>query len=152
MNDSDNKLKEKVEANRELIRQEFGFLTTEYGYLEDFNLTEDNIYSQVLYAKNNWRISITTISYDRRLSLRLLSPKEQSGFLDYYFSFLDKNYDRNIKSVSTLDKDIKYKSNFLRTNAQAILVANPLQLNEVLDITINGHNIWIKENNLKQND
>jgi hypothetical protein len=152
MGDNEKKVAEKAENNRNLIRQGFDFLKTDYGYQEDFNLIENNIYSQVLYVKNNWKVSITTIAYNRKVSIKLLSPEGDAGFLDYYFGHLEKKYDATPMLIDSLVEDITYKSYILKTFGQLIHEANPVRLREILGEIISQHTTWIKENIIRNHE
>lgn len=122
----------KFEEIRTRIRNRFAYLTNEQGFSEDTNITSDDIYSEVRFIKNTWIISIKTISHGTDISLKLISPKQEFGFLYHYFR--KRRTSINLDDCTTeLDKNIKRAAELLRTHGTEILEANSEQLINIMN-------------------
>lgn len=129
---------------QKLIRQEFNYLTTSYGFVELIDSTIDNFYSQVKFKKNNWILSIVTISHGSKISIRLESPNGDMGFLHYYFKISDNQYEKSERLSNNLDENIKFNSSYLKQYGKDILEGDNLFLIKIFELLETEHEKWVK--------
>ena len=129
---------------RRLVRKNFDYLTTTFGFVEELNITTDNIYSEVQYKKSDWTLSIVTTAHGTKISLSLISPTGDIGFLTHYFNILDSNYENPLDRTMVLADNVKYNSGFLKIHGQDILEGNPIRLTDILDLIKIEHEKWAK--------
>lgn len=81
------------------IREHFGYLVTDYGFVDDLNVDTDGIYSEVRYKKNNWIISIVTTG-GRRYVVSEIHYKGQRRKLVVFFG--DKSDEQKLKTKTEI--------------------------------------------------
>ena len=131
---------------RTRIRDRFAYLTNEHNFSEDTNISSDDVYSEVRYVKNNWTISIKTISHGTNISLTLISPEQEFGFLSHHFTKSRPTVNLD-DCTDQLDKNIKQTAELLRIDGSDLLEANPKQLSNLLDFLTEEQQKMV--NNLK---
>jgi hypothetical protein len=112
------------EQTREHIKSEFQFLIDSNGFILESDF-DDPIYSEVQYCKDGWTISIKTIAHGTKVSLMLVSPSEEIGFIAHLFP----EKDQNTKSVL---ESIKYNSSCFKEYGKSILNGSPQEFDTVL--------------------
>ncbi len=117
---------------RTRIRNRFSYLTNEHNFSEDTNISTDDVYSEVRFVKNNWTISIKTISHGTNISLMLISPEQEFGFLSHYLK--DSRITVSLDDCTDqLDKNVKRTAELLRTQGSELLEANSEHLMNLLN-------------------
>ena len=116
-----------------LIREQFSYLVTDCDFFDDPNTDTDDIYSEVRFKKNDWKISIVTTAHGTKISLNLISPTDDFGFLSHYLTAIDTDYDKTEKGTRNLQENIRFQSQFLRTNGKDILAFDTQRLTRILD-------------------
>ncbi len=137
---------------RGLIREHFSYLITDYDFVDDLDLDTDDIYSEVRFRKNDWKVSIVTTAHGTKISMRLISPKNDFGFLSHYFDAVDKEYKKTEGGTKNLGESIRYYSELLRTKGLDILTADSGRLTTILELIKVEHDKWIKPLMKKQSD
>ncbi len=127
-----------------LIRTNFEYLVSSYGFHEDLNITSDPIYSEVRFTKTGWTISILTIAHGTKISLRLDSPQGISGFLSHLFQIFDKHYDKRVESTNDILASIRLESDCLSQFGKPILEGDPIQMKKILDTLIDEQGKWLR--------
>ncbi len=134
---------------RRAIQENFNYLITSFGFVEVLNFKTDKIYSEVRYKKNEWTISIVTTAHGTKISLSILSPTDDFGFLGHYFETIDNQYyEKN--NTKELAENIAFNSDFLKLNGAEVLEANHLKLTKILDIVKSKQDAWVKPLTRKQ--
>lgn len=126
------------------IREHFGYLVTDYGFVDDLNSDTDNIYSEARFKKNDWVISIVTTAHGTKISLNLISPKNYFGFLSHYFKTVETNYNKTDKRMKDLLDNIQFHSGFLKTNGKDILTGDAQRLTDILDFIKLEQMKWVE--------
>ena len=126
---------------RGLIKEHFSYLITDYNFVDDPNIDTDDIYSEVRFKKNDWIISVVTTAHGTKISMKLISPSDDFGFLSHFLEKIDKNYETKNRT-KTLDNDIQFHSDFLRIYGHDILTADPERLIGILDYTKSEQMKW----------
>lgn len=129
---------------RGLLKKEFEFLITDYNFHENSDLDADDVYSEVRFEKNNWKISIITTSHGSKISLRLISPTNEFGFLSHYFRKLDAKFNENENKTITLIDSIHFYSEFLMKYGHDLLIADTEKLTRILGILRTEQEFWTK--------
>jgi hypothetical protein len=127
---------------RGLIRESFSYLVTDHNFIDDIH-TED-IYSEVKFKKNDWTVSVATTAHGTKISMKLISPMDDFGFLSHYFNTVDKEYKRTESETKNVEDSIRYYSECLRTHGLDILTADSAQLTKILELIKVEHDKWIK--------
>jgi hypothetical protein len=128
---------------RELIKEHFNYLVTDYGFVDDPEIKADKIYSEVRFKKNDWTISIVTTAHGTKISMNLISPEDDFGFLNHYFKTVDKGYETKSKT-KTLGDNIQFHSDFLRSHGQDLSRADPKRLTDILSLTKSEQMKWVE--------
>ncbi len=142
------------------IRENFAYLLTGHGFIEDFDDIDD-FYSEVRLKKNNWILSIVTSDHGTNISIKLFDPNKEFYSLYHYFETLDSEYNRltsRIKLVAPINYDteflnhhralvynIKYLAEFIKHNGQEILESNPIRLIEIFKMLKTKHEVDIEK-------
>ncbi len=126
------------------IREHFDYLITDFGFVDDLNVDTDDIYSGVKFKKNDWIISIVTIAHGTKISLNLISPTHDFGFLSHYFKTVETDYNKTDQRTRNLLDNIRFHSEFLRTNGKDILTADTQRLTDILDFTKAEQMKWVE--------
>jgi len=129
---------------RGLIREHFSYLITDYDFVDDPNIDTDNIYSEVRFKKNDWKVSIVTTAHGTKISMTLISPKDDFGFLSHYFNMVDHDYKKNESGTKNLRDSLRFYSDFLRTHGHEILTTDSERLKKILELIKAEHEKWIK--------
>jgi hypothetical protein len=129
----------KNEIKRNLIKEKFEYLITEFSFIEDLNLTKDNIYSEVRYKKSDWTISIVTIAHGSKISLSLISPNNDFGFINYYLKVLDKSFEDKLNKINNFEENVKFHADFLKQNGDKITSGKNNLLTEILEFITKEH-------------
>jgi len=125
------------------IRERFDYLITDFGFVDDLKVDTDDIYSEVRFKKNDWIISIVTTAHGTKISLNLISPTDDFGFLSHYFKTVEKGYNKADRRTKNLKDNIRFHSEFLRTNGKEILTADTQRLTDILDFTKSEQIKWV---------
>jgi hypothetical protein len=128
-----------------LIRTNFEYLVSLYGFDEDINVTSDPIYSEVRYTKTGWTISILTIAHGTKISLRLESPQGTTGFLSHLFQIFDKHYAKSSENTRDLLASICLESACLSQFGKPILEGNPIEMKKIHDTLIDEQKKRLKK-------
>ena len=127
------------------VRTNFQYLISKYGFVEDLNVTSDQIYSEVRFIKSGWTISISTMAHGTKISLRLESPQGQSGFLSHLFRISDKSYDKRFENTNNLFANIQLESKCLSQFGKSILEGDTIQMKRVLDTLVDEQEKWLRK-------
>lgn len=126
---------------RGLIRNYLGYLFTDNGFADDSDIDTDDIYSEVKFKKNKWTVSIVTTAHGTKISLSIISPTNDFGFLSHYFKTVDKDYSKTESNTKNLGDNLRFYSEFLKTYGQDIFTADTKRLTEIL--------VFIKKEQIK---
>lgn len=132
-----------AQKNREIIRANFQYLISTFGFEEEPESKSDAFYSEVRYTKNDWVISIKTTAHGTKISLRLISPQGDFGLLSLLFQLSDKTYMDAYWNTKDITANIRLNSDYLSRLGQPILKGDPIQLKETLDTLLEEHKKWL---------
>lgn len=128
---------------RNIIRENFKYLIDEFSFIEEIPINSIDIYSEVCYKKNGWTISIKTMSHGTKISISIISPTSELGFLNHYFNTLENNF-KELSRTKTIVDDIKFYSIFLKQNGKDIFEVNHTRMLEILAFVNVQQDIWTK--------
>jgi hypothetical protein len=126
------------------IREHFSYLMTDDGFSDDLSVSTDDSYPEVRFKKNDWAISIVTTAHGTKISLNLISPTGDFGFLSHYFKTIETDYNKTEGKTKNLMDNIRFHSDFLRTNGKDILIADTKRLTEILEFIKSEQMKWIQ--------
>jgi hypothetical protein len=126
------------------ITEHFGYLVTDHGFADDLGVSTDDIYSEVRFRKNDWTISIVTTAHGTKISLKLISPTDDFGFLNHYFNTVETDYNKTEKKTKSLLDNIRFHSEFLKTNGKDLLTADTQGLTEILAFIKSEQMKWVE--------
>jgi len=128
-------------AVRDAIRTNFAFLLS-HGYTEvPVSPPSDECYAEVHFQKNEWRIAALTTAHGTRITLELVSPEGERGFLSHLS-------DRK-PGVDVMD-DIRVKAQLLQEDGVALLQGSVHDFENVLETVTKRQQQWIEESGIAQ--
>jgi hypothetical protein len=129
---------------RGLIAEYFSYLVTDHDFIDDTDIHTHDIYSEVRFKKNDWRVSVAITEHGTKISMKLISPVDDFGFLSHYFNTVDKEYKKAESETKNLEDSLRYYSEFLRIHGPDILKADSARLTKILELIKVEHDKWIK--------
>jgi hypothetical protein len=123
------------------IRSSFAFLLS-HGYAEvPVSPPSDECYAEVQFKKNDWRIAVLTTAHGTRITLVLVSPDGERGFLSHLA-------DRE-PGADLLD-DIRVQALFLQEHGLALLQGSVHDFKSVLETITERQLKWVAESGIAQ--
>jgi hypothetical protein len=131
------------ETIRKAIRQEFAFLIETYGYLDvPVSPSSDEIYAEVHFMKEDWRIAVLTTAHGSRATVQIISPKSQRGS---FYHLVDSKATKVARSEIEADLfgDIRYQAQCLREYGVPILEGDQRDFESVFKLISEKQRKWL---------
>jgi hypothetical protein len=136
------------DAIRQAIRREFAFLIDAYGFSEEPVFPpSDDIYAEVHFKKEEWRIAVLTTAHGTQVSMELVSPDGERFSFSYILDSKSAKLARTRFEPGLLG-DIRCKAGCLQTYGSSLLRGSRHDFESAFEMMRSKHRRWIVESGL----